>query len=302
MDKWVYLNGEFVPSEKAHVSIYDHGFLYGDGLFEGIRAYHGKAFKLTEHVDRLYRGLKALAISMPYGKDQFASNVEQLIEMNSVIDGYIRVTVSRGAMLGLDPKNMSGPPTVVISSDKLSLYPKSMYENGLDVVTVATRIANPAVMEVRVKSLGKYVANIQAKLEANQVGAGEGLMLTEDGYVAECTGDNIFFIRDGVVHTPAPFLGILEGITRQVAMDLLAEMQIKVVEGTYTRFDLYTADECFLTGTGAEVIPMVKLDGRKINDGKPGPITKALVEAFHAYVKAQSESKSVLDEGSLVNA
>ncbi len=284
MDKWVFLNGQFVSSEQAHVSIYDHGFLYGDGAFEGIRAYNGKAFKLDEHIDRLYNSLKALWIEMPYGRKQFIANVEQLLEMNAVKNGYVRLTVTRGVALGLDPNNIKGDPTVVISSDRLSLYPKLMYENGLEVVTVATRIANPQVLEPRIKSLGKYLCNIQAKLEANQVGAGEGLMLTEDGYVAECTGDNIFFMKNGVVYTPSAHLGILEGITRQTAMDLLTEMGIKIIEGTFTRFDLYTADESFLTGTAAEVIPMVKLDARLIGDGKPGPITKKLMDAFRGYI------------------
>lgn len=284
MDKWVFLNGEFTPSENAHVSIYDHGFLYGDGAFEGIRAYHGKAFKLKEHVARLYMAMKSLWIELPYGQDKFAANIEKLLEMNGVTDGYIRVTVSRGVSLGLDPRNIKTEPTVVVSTDKLSLYPQSMYDEGLLVVTVATRVANPQVLEPRIKSTGKYVANIQAKLEANQVGAGEGLMLTENGYVAECTGDNIFFAKNGVVYTPAAHLGILEGITRQTAMELLGDLGIKVLEGIYTRFDLYGADECFLTGTAAEVIPMVRLDGRPIADGKPGAITKKLIVAFHEYV------------------
>ena len=287
MDKWVFLNGEFTPCEKASVSIYDHGFLYGDGAFEGIRVYHGKVFKLNEHVDRLYNSLKALWIELPYGRKQFTANIEMLIEMNAVTDGYIRVTVSRGVSLGLDPKNIKGEPTIVISTGKLSLYPESMYESGLVVVTVATRVANPQVMEPRIKSLGKYLCNIQAKIEANQVGAGEGLMLTEDGYVAECTGDNIFFAKNGVVYTPPAFLGILEGITRQTVMDLLSGNGVEVVEKVFTRFDLYTADECFLTGTAAEVIPMVKLDDRLIGDGKPGPMTKELITAFHAYVAKQ---------------
>lgn len=287
MDKWVFLNGEFIPGEDAHVSIYDHGFLYGDGAFEGIRAYNGKAFKLTEHVDRLYNSLKALWIELPYGREQFTANIEKLIEKNGVTNGYIRVTVSRGVTLGLDPKNIKGEPTVVISTDKLALYPPSMYENGLEVVTVATRIANPQVLEPRIKSLGKYLCNIQAKIESNQVGAGEGLMLTEDGYVAECTGDNIFFMKNGVVYTPPAFLGILEGITRGTVMDLLREMGVEVVEKVFTRFDLYTADEAFLTGTAAEVIPMVKLDARFIGDGKPGPITRKLISAFHAYIAKQ---------------
>ncbi|MGC8862611.1 MAG: branched-chain-amino-acid transaminase [Armatimonadota bacterium] len=286
MDKWVFLNGEYVPCEEAHVHIYDHGFLYGDGAFEGIRSYNGRAFKLREHIERLYNSLKALWIELPYGPEQFAANVNELLKRNNVTDGYIRVTVTRGVALGLDPKNISTPPTVVISTDKLSLYPKSMYENGLEVVTVATRVANPQVLEPRIKSLGKYLCNIQAKIEANQVGAGEGLMLTEDGYVAECTGDNVFFAKRGVVYTPPAFLGILEGITRQTAMDLLAGLGIQAVEKVFTRFDLYTADESFLTGTAAEVIPMVKLDDRKIGDGRPGPITKKLEKAFREYIKS----------------
>ena len=195
--------------------------------------------------------------------------------------------MSRGITLGLDPKYIKGDQTVAISTDKLSLYPKSMYEEGLVVVTVATRVANPQVLEPRIKSLGKYLCNIQAKIEANQVGAGEGLMLTEEGYVAECTGDNIFFAKDGVVYTPPAFLGILEGITRQTVMDLLSEMGVEVVEKVFTRFDLYTADESFLTGPAAEVIPMVELDARPIGDGKPGEITKRLIEAFHSYVAKQ---------------
>lgn len=288
MDKWVFLNREFVRSEDAHLSIYDHGFLYGDGAFEGIRAYNGRAFKLKDHVDRLYNSLLALDIKMPFDQAEFIKTVEKLLEMNEVTDAYIRVSVSRGVSLGLDPKNIKGQATIVISTDKLSLYPQSMYENGLEVVTVATRIANPQVLEPRIKSLGKYVCNIQAKLEANHVGAGEGLMLTEDGHVAECTGDNVFFVKDGVVNTPAAHLGILEGITRATAIEVLKEMGIEVNIGVFTRFDLYTADEAFLTGTAAEVIPMVKLDARIIADGKPGPITKKLMKAFHEYVAKQS--------------
>lgn len=288
MDKWVFLNREFVRSEDAHLSIYDHGFLYGDGAFEGIRAYNGRAFKLKDHVDRLYNSLLALDIKMPFDQAEFIKTVEKLLEMNEVTDAYIRVSVSRGVSLGLDPKNIKGQATIVISTDKLSLYPQSMYENGLEVVTVATRIANPQVLEPRIKSLGKYVCNIQAKLEANHVGAGEGLMLTEDGHVAECTGDNVFFVKDGGVNTPAAHLGILEGITRATAIEVLKEMGIEVNIGVFTRFDLYTADEAFLTGTAAEVIPMVKLDARIIADGKPGPITKKLMKAFHEYVAKQS--------------
>jgi len=287
MDKWVFLNGEFVTNDQAVVSIYDHGFLYGDGAFEGIRAYNGRAFKLKEHVNRLYGSLKALGIKLNDSPEKFAQNIETLLQKNEVKDGYIRVTATRGVCLGLDPKNLTGDATVVVSTDKLALYPQSMYDSGLTVVTVATRVANPQVLEPRIKSLGKYVANIQAKLEANQMGAGEGLMLTEEGYVAECTGDNVFYLKNGVVYTPPAFVGILEGITRQTVIDLLQEAGVEVVEKVFTRFDLYTADEAFLTGTAAEVIPMVELDGRPIGDGKPGVQTRKLIAAFREYVAKQ---------------
>lgn len=285
MNKYVFLSGEFVTRDKAVLSIYDHGFMYGDAIFEGIRAYGGKVFKIHEHVKRLYRGLKALKIEMPYDAKTFEANLLKLVEMNEVVDAYIRVTVSRGVALGLDPRNIKTEPTVVISTDELSLYPKSAYENGLTVTTVSTRIGNPQVVENRIKATGKYLINIQAKIEANMVGAGEALMLTEDGFVGECSGDNIFFVRDGVIYTPPAYLGILEGVTRGVAIELAEKLGYKVVEGVFTRFDLYTADEAFLTGTAAEVIPMVELDSRKINDGKPGEITKRLIDAFQEYVR-----------------
>lgn len=285
MNKYVFLSGEFVTRDKAVLSIYDHGFMYGDAIFEGIRAYGGKVFKIHEHIKRLYKGLKALKIEMPYDAKVFEANLLKLVEMNEVVDAYIRVTVSRGVALGLDPRNIKTEPTVVISTDELSLYPKSAYENGLIVTTVSTRIGNPQVVENRIKATGKYLINIQAKIEANMVGAGEALMLTEDGFVGECSGDNIFFVRDGVIYTPPAYLGILEGVTRGVAIEIAEKLGYKVVEGVFTRFDLYTADEAFLTGTAAEVIPMVELDSRKINDGKPGEITKELINAFHEYVR-----------------
>jgi len=285
MNKYVFLSGEFVTRDKAVLSIYDHGFMYGDAIFEGIRAYGGKVFKIHEHIKRLYKGLKALKIEMPYDAKVFEANLLKLVEMNEVVDAYIRVTVSRGVALGLDPRNIKTEPTVVISTDELSLYPKSAYENGLIVTTVSTRIGNPQVVENRIKATGKYLINIQAKIEANMVGAGEALMLTEDGFVGECSGDNIFFVSDGVIYTPPAYLGILEGVTRSVAIEVAEKLGYKVVEGVFTRFDLYTADEAFLTGTAAEVIPMVELDSRKINDGKPGEITKKLINAFHEYVR-----------------
>ncbi|MBO7394312.1 MAG: branched-chain-amino-acid transaminase [Abditibacteriota bacterium] len=285
MNNFVFLNGDFIPFEDAHLSIYDHGFMYGDGAFEGIRAYNGEVFRLKDHVHRLYNACKALWINMPYGEDVFAENMKKLVKMNEVKDAYIRVTVSRGVSLGLDPKKIKCDPTVVISTSQLALYPESAYQNGLDVVTVATRVAAPDILEPRIKSTGKYVANIQAKMEANFVGAGEGLMLTPNGYVAECTGDNIFFVKDGEVCTPAAFLGILEGITRKTVLEILDAQGIKVKQGTFTRFDLYTADEAFLTGTAAEVIPMVQLDGRPIADGKPGPLTLDTLKRFREFTQ-----------------
>ena len=284
MDKWIFLNDKFVTSDKAVVSIYDHGFMYGDGIFEGIRVYNGYIFKIDEHVARLYRGLKALDIQMPYTQEEFKGFMLELVKLNEVSDVYMRVTVSRGVSLGLDPAKIKTPPTIAISTDKLSLYPEESYTNGLNAVTVSTRIGNPQVVENRIKATGKYLINIQAKIEANMVGAGEGLMLTEAGYVGECTGDNIFFVKDGKIFTPAAYLGILEGVTRSVAIDVARDMGFELTEGVYTRFDLYTADEAFLTGTAAEVIPLTELDSRLINDGKPGPITKQLITGFRKYV------------------
>jgi branched-chain amino acid aminotransferase len=286
MGQMVYINGKLVPEDEAVVSVIDHGFMYGDGLFEGIRVYNGKVFKLKEHVARLYYGAKAIAIEIPMAQEQFVDAVREVVRTNEVVDGYIRVTVSRGPALGLDPRNCT-KPTVVIMTGKLALYPEEMYRNGLNVVTVSTRVAPAQVLEPRIKSLGKYVANIQAKIEANMMDAGEGLMLNIQGYVAECTGDNIFIIKDGKLCTPPAYAGILEGITRAAVMDLAREAGIEVIEKMMTLFDIYTADECFLTGTAAEVIPVVDLDGRQIGDGKPGEMTNKLMKAFHAYTATE---------------
>ena len=285
MKDFVFLNGEFIPQSEAHIHIYDHAFGYGDGIFEGIRCYHGKVFRIDEHIARLYRGCKALMIEMPYGPEVFKANMLKLVEMNEIEDCYMRVTISRGVALGLDPRNIKTEATVLIATAQLSLYPESAYENGLTLATVSTRIANPQVVENRIKATGKYLINIQAKLESIQQGAGEGLMLTEDGYLGECTGDNLFFFKNGVIYTPAAYLGILEGITRQTTIEIAKSLGYEVVEGKFTRFDLYTADEAFLTGTAAEVIPMVECDKRKIGNGKPGENTWKLIRAFREYVK-----------------
>ncbi len=286
MSPLVYVNGDLVPVENAKVTVYDHGLLYGDGAFEGIRAYSGKVFKLREHLTRLYKSAHALMIDLPITKEEMEQVILDLCRRNGVVDGYIRITITRGVGLGLDPRGVKNP-TIVIMTDKLSLYPQEMYTNGLHVVTVSQRVTPAQSLEPRIKSLGKYVANIQAKIEANRVGAGEGLMLNVQGYVAEATGDNIFLINKGKIVTPPPYAGILEGITRNTVMDLARGMGIEVTESLFTLFDVYTADECFLTGTAAEVIPVVKVDGRNIGSGCPGEITQKLIQAFRTLTSTE---------------
>ena len=286
MSRVVYINGELVPQEEAKVSVYDHGLLYGDGAFEGIRVYSGKVFKLREHIVRLYRSAHAMMINLPITPEEMAQVVVDLCRKNGFTDGYVRITITRGIGLGLDPRAVKNP-TVIIMTDKLSLYPEEMYTEGLSVITVSTRITPSQSLEPRIKSLGKYVGNIQAKIEANRVGAGEGLMLNIEGYVAEGTGDNVFIVRDGGIATPPPYVGILEGITRNTVMGLARDMGIPVEEKLFTQFDVYTADECFLTGTAAEVIPVVKVDGRTIGTGQPGEITNRLIEAYRILAKTE---------------
>ncbi len=287
MSTVVYINGKHVPLEDAKITVYDHGLLYGDGAFEGIRVYSGKVWKLHEHITRLFRSAHALMIDLPITPEEMEEAVLSTLRANGITDGYIRITITRGVGLGLDPRACKGDATVIIMTDRLSLYPEEMYRNGLHVVTVSTRVCPPQSLEPRIKSLGKYVANIQAKLEANRVGAGEGLMLNIQGYVAEATGDNIFIIKNGEIVTPPPSAGILEGITRNTVMEIARDLGIKVEEKLFTLFDVYSSDECFLTGTAAEVIPVVKLDGRTIGDGRPGAITNRLIEAFRSLTKTE---------------
>lgn len=286
MSQLVYVNGDLVPRENAMVSVYDHGLLYGDGAFEGIRVYSGKVFKLREHLARCYSSAHALMINLPITKEEMEQVILDLCRKNEVVDGYIRLTISRGVGLGLDPRGVKNP-TIIIMTDKLSLYPAEMYIDGLHVATVSTRVTPAQCLEPRIKSLGKYVANIQAKLEANRVGAGEGLMLNVEGYVAEATGDNVFLVKKGKLVTPPPYAGILEGITRNTVMDLARGMGIEVEERLFTIFDVYTTDECFLTGTAAEVIPVVQVDGRTIGDGQPGEMTNKLMQAFRTLTKSE---------------
>jgi branched-chain amino acid aminotransferase len=283
----VFINGEFVPEEEAKVSVFDHGLLYGDGAFEGIRAYDGRVFKLDEHIARLYRSAHALLIELPLTQAEMRETVLKTLRINELKTAYIRITISRGVGLGLDPKNVPGPATVIIITDKLSLYPQTMYEKGLDVVTVSVRMPPAQALDPQIKSLGKYINNIMAKFMANQYGAGEGLMLTVDGHVAEATGDNLFIINKGVICTPPVSVGILEGITRNTVIDMARREGFQVEERMMTLYDVYNSDEAFLTGTAAEMIPMVKLDGRVIGDGRPGPVTMQLSESFRRLTREE---------------
>ena len=283
--QFVSLNGDLVKKEEAVIPFYDHGLLYGDGLFEGIRVYGGRVFKLDEHVARLYYSAKALNINIPAAPQTTREIILDTVRANGHREGYVRVTVTRGTGLGLDPKHIKGEANVYISCEQLALYPPEMYENGLIVATVSTRLPSPDVIDPRVKCTGKYINNIMAKAEANRSGAGEGLMLTREGYVGEATGDNIFLVKNGQLLTPPATIGILQGITRDTVIALAEEAGISVFEPIMTQYDVYNADEAFLTGTAAEVIPAVEFDGRLIGNGKPGPMTRQLMAAFREHTR-----------------
>lgn len=282
----VYISGQFYDKNEAKISVYDHGLLYGDGVFEGIRSYGGKIFRLRQHLQRLYDSAKAIRLEIPMSQEQLAQAIRQTLDLNGLKDAYIRVVVTRGAgSLGLDPRKTSDPQVIIIT-DHIQLYPPELYENGLEIVTVATIRNHPNAVNPRIKSLN-YLNNILAKLEAIQAGCLEALMLNHKGEVAECTGDNIFVVTRGVVRTPPLDAGILEGITRNAVLELAQRAGIPTREEPLTRHDVYTADECFLTGTAAEIIPVVKCDGRVIGSGKPGPITRQLRERFFALVREE---------------
>jgi len=282
----VYISGQFYDKAEAKISVYDHGLLYGDGVFEGIRAYGGKIFRLRQHLERLYNSAKAIWLEIPMSREDLARAIRQTLELNGLKDAYIRVVVTRGAgSLGLDPRKTSDPQVIIIT-DHIQLYPPEFYENGLEIVTVSTIRNHPNAVNPRIKSLN-YLNNILAKIEAIQAGCQEALMLNHKGEVAECTGDNIFVVTRGVLRTPPLDAGILEGITRNAVIELAQRTGIAVREEALTRHDVYTADECFLTGTAAEIIPVVKCDGRIIGNGKPGPLTKQLRERFFALVREE---------------
>ncbi|HWJ03698.1 MAG TPA: branched-chain-amino-acid transaminase [Verrucomicrobiae bacterium] len=284
MSLQIYLNGRFVPEHEAKVSVFDHGFLYGDGIFEGIRAYHGRVFKLKEHLDRLYECAKTIDLNIGLPKTEMQEIVLETLRRNNFTDAYVRLVVSRGkGDLGLDPRKCPKAAVYCIA-DKLSLFPDSLYLNGMEIKTVATRRNNVDSLSPRIKSLN-YLNNILARIEANLSSAAEAVMLNQEGYVCEGTGDNIFIVKKGVIITPPTYVGILEGITRNTVMELGRREGIEVREELFTRFDLYNADEVFLTGTAAELIPVIKVDGRVIGEGKPGDMFNRLLPMFRDLTK-----------------
>jgi len=284
----VYINGRFYDEKNAKISVFDHGLLYGDGVFEGIRAYNGRVFKLKEHIDRLYCSAKAILLTIPLTPEQISRATVESCRRNKVRDGYIRLVITRGiGTLGLNPRNCKDPAVIIIAG-KIQLYPRELYEKGLEIVTVPTVRNLHSALNPAIKSLN-YLNNILAKIEANNAGCEEAIMLNAEGFVSECTGDNIFIVKGTQLQTPPLSAGALYGITRGTVMDLAREAGLTVTETTLTRYDLFNADECFLTGTGAEIIPVVKIDGRSIGTGKPGGATIDFVERYRALTKMSGE-------------
>ncbi len=275
----IYIDGTFYAEEEAKISVFDHGLLYGDGIFEGIRAYNGRVFKLQEHIDRLYDSAKAILLEIPYQREELAEAVLETCRQNEMREGYIRLVVTRGkGNLGLSPSHCK-TPTVFIIAAALELYPAEYYQNGLEVITVPTTRTSPAALNPAVKSLN-YLNNVMAKVEGALAGVHEVVMLNSEGLVAECSGDNIFVVKKGQIRTPPIYMGALGGITRQTIIELTESVGVPFLEQPMTRYDLFVADEIFLTGTGAEVIPVVKVDGRVIGDGSVGKTTRAFMEAY----------------------
>jgi len=280
----IYIDGKFYSKDDAKVSVFDHGLLYGDGVFEGIRTYDGLIFKLKEHIDRLYQSAHAIMLDIPMSKDEMVEAIKKTLRENGLKDAYIRLIVTRGiGDLGLDPRKCA-KPTVIVITDKIKLYPQELYTKGLEIVTISTQRNIHQAVNPQIKSLN-YLNNILAKVEAIDAGVEEAVMLNSEGYVAECTGDNIFIVKDGVLLTPPVHSGVLRGITRGAVIDIAHLKEIPAREDILTRYDLFNADEMFLTGTAAEIIPVVKMDRRKIGDGKPGKMTLKLITEFHKLTK-----------------
>ncbi|MBL8855044.1 MAG: branched-chain-amino-acid transaminase [Planctomycetaceae bacterium] len=283
MSLQIYIDGQWYSKENAKISVFDHGLLYGDGVFEGLRSYGGKVFRMKEHLDRLYDSARSIFLTVPISPEVMEAAVYETLRLNNLTDGYVRLIVTRGVGdLGLNP-NLCPKASVIIIADKISLYPAKLYDEGMEIVTSSTVRNHPAAVNPRIKSLN-YLGSILAKIEGLKAGCNEALMLNLNGEVAECTADNIFLIKNGRLATPHVNAGILDGITRRAVIGLAKEAGMDVAETTLTRHDVYVADECFLTGTAAEVIPVIKVDSRPIGDGRVGPITKQLIAAFKGLV------------------
>lgn len=285
MSRQVSINGKLVPQEQATVSVFDHGLLYGDGVFEGMRIYGGKVFRHEQHITRLYESARAICLEVPISQQEMQAQVNATVKANKLEDGYVRLIVTRGAgTLGLDPNRCSNPQVIVIA-DTIALYPQEYYDHGLELITSSVIRNHPAALSPRIKSLN-YLNNILAKIEGLKAGCVEALMLNHKGEVAECTGDNLFLVKHGRLLTPPLDAGILEGITRNAVLELARDARMDVAETSLTKHDVYIADECFLTGSAAEVVPVVKVDDRVIGDGKPGPMTLDLKKRFHELVRS----------------
>jgi branched-chain amino acid aminotransferase len=286
MSPKVYIGGKLFDKADAKISVFDHGLLYGDGVFEGIRSYSGKVFRLEQHVNRLFESAQAIYLQIPMTREDMARAIDETLAYNKLVDAYIRVVVTRGAgSLGLDPRKTTDPQIIIIT-DQISLYPEELYEHGLKIVTAGTTRNHSNALNPRIKSLN-YLNNIMAKIEGTNAGCLEALMLNHKGEVAECTGDNIFIVAKGAIHTPSIDSGILEGITRDAVIELAREAGHTVIERTMDRYDVYTAEECFLTGTAAELIPVVECDGRPLGSGRPGPVTRELRQRFQRLVRGE---------------
>jgi branched-chain amino acid aminotransferase len=280
----IYVDGKFYAEADAKVSVFDHGLLYGDGIFEGIRFYNGRVFRLEEHLERLWDSARSICLEIPMSRREMTEALLETIRQNDLRDGYIRLLVTRGVgNLGLNPAQCKRPSVIIIVAT-IALYPAEVYAKGLTVVTCATRRTSPAALNPAVKSLN-YLNNVMARIEANLAGADEALMLNDQGNVAECTADNVFIIKHGQIFTPPISAGALRGITRSVVFDIAAELGIKIAETDITRHDVFIAEECFLTGTAAEIIPVIKADGRVVGNGKPGPISTRMIARFHEITR-----------------
>ena len=286
MSLWIYVGGKYVSKDEAKISVFDHGFLYGDGVFEGIRAYEGKVFRLEEHLKRLYNSAKAISLEIPFSREDLKEKVLETLRKNKLKDAYIRLVVSRGeGDLGLDPRKCPHPQLIIITHH-IVMYPEELYEKGIEVIVSSVRKNIPSALDPRIKSLN-YLNNILAKIEANIQGASEAIILNKDGYVAECTGDNIFIVKEGVIITPPIWIGVLEGITRSAILKLAIKEGIPIKEEPFTTSSLYNSEECFLTGTAAEVAPVTKINKKIVGEGKMGKITRKLIKKFRQLTQSE---------------